>query len=202
MLQSAEELWSRAVPDDRSAEQTLYLEGVSNLLSGADAGDRTRLREMLSALGGEGEAGRAAGAYVDSHERSVRVVFNMEERAPEMHGLVLVAAPAMIDGARRGTVGVIGTQRMHYENTINAVGYVAQLFALSLGDEASSSYERARAGKMFADRYRKWKGMNGTDEMETPATDAEVMAQSRRKRQRPRQAAAASRPFRRPSSTE
>jgi molecular chaperone GrpE len=28
---------------------------------------------------------------------------------------------------------------------------------------------------MFADRYRKWKGMNGTDEMETPATDAEVM---------------------------
>src|ERR1700712_5726123 len=28
---------------------------------------------------------------------------------------------------------------------------------------------------MFADRIRKWKSMNGTDEMETPATDAEVM---------------------------
>ena len=138
MLQSAEELWSRAVPDDRSSEQTLYLEGVSNLLSGAD-GDRARLREMLSALEAKERLVALLGAYVDSHERSVRVVFDMEERAPEMHGLVLVAAPAMIDGARRGTVGVIGTHRMHYENTINAVGYVAQLFALSLGDEASSS---------------------------------------------------------------
>ena len=98
MLQSAEELWSRAVPDDRSTEQTLYLEGVSNLLSGAD-GDRTRLREMLSALEAKERLVALLGAYVDSHERSVRVVFDMEERAPEMHGLVLVAAPAMIDGA-------------------------------------------------------------------------------------------------------
>ncbi len=138
MLQSAEELWSRAVPDDRSSEQTLYLEGVSNLLSGAD-GDRVRLREMLSALEAKERLVALLGAYVDSHERTVRVVFDMGERAPEMHGLVLIAAPAMIDGARRGTVGVIGTQRMHYENTINAVGYVARLFALSLGDEASSS---------------------------------------------------------------
>ena len=31
------------------------------------------------------------------------------------------------------TVGVIGMQRMHYENTMNAVGYVAQLLARSLG---------------------------------------------------------------------
>ena len=58
----------------------------------------------------------------------------MEERAPEMQGLVLIAAPALLDGTHRGTVGVIGTQRMHYENTINAVGYVAQLFAMTLGD--------------------------------------------------------------------
>ena len=130
MLQQAEELWARAVPDDRAAEQTLYVEGVSNLLSGVDT-DTTRLRDRLAALEAKERVVALLTAYVDSHERTVRVVFDMEERAPEMHGLVLVAAPAVVDGARRGTVGVIGTHRMHYENTMNAVGYVAQLFAQS-----------------------------------------------------------------------
>jgi heat-inducible transcriptional repressor len=138
MLQAAEELWSRVVPDDRGTEQTLYVEGVSNLLGGADT-DRVRLREMLAALEAKERLVTLLTAYVDSHEQSVRVVFDMEERAPEMQGLVLIAAPAMIDGARRGTVGVIGTQRMHYENTINAVGYVAQLFAESVGGESADA---------------------------------------------------------------
>ena len=137
LLRSAEELWTAAVPADRSQEQTLFVEGVSNLLNGSD-GDRSRLREMLAALEAKEQLVTLLTAYVDSgldaHGPSVRVVFNMEERAPEMQGLVLIAAPALLDGARRGTVGVIGTQRMHYENTINAVGYVAQLFALTLGD--------------------------------------------------------------------
>jgi len=46
-----------------------------------------------------------------------------------MQGLVLIAAPTMVDGESRGAVGVIGPKRMHYENTMNAVSYVAQLFA-------------------------------------------------------------------------
>ncbi|MGI4758931.1 MAG: heat-inducible transcriptional repressor HrcA [Janthinobacterium lividum] len=142
LLRSAEELWNGAVPADRSREQTLFVEGVSNLLSGAD-GDRTRLREMLAALEAKEQLVTLLTAYVgsgpDAYGASVRVVFNMEERAPEMQGLVLIAAPALVDGTRRGTVGVIGTQRMHYENTMNAVGYVAQLFALSLGDGTESN---------------------------------------------------------------
>ncbi len=133
LLRSAEELWAGAVPADQGREQTLFVEGVSNLLADADA-DRSRLREMLAALEAKEQLVALLTAYVDSpRDQSVRVVFNMEERAPKMQGLVLVAAPALLDGAQRGTVGVIGTQRMHYENTINAVGYVAQLFALSLG---------------------------------------------------------------------
>ena len=137
LLRAAEQLWAAAVPDDRSREQMLFLDGVSNLLSGTE-GDRTRLREMLVALEAKEQLVALLTAYVDCEQDAqagaVRVVFNMEERAPELQGLVLVAAPALLDGARRGTVGVIGTQRMHYENTINAVGYVAQLFALSLGE--------------------------------------------------------------------
>lgn len=137
LLRSAELLWKGAVPEDRAEEQAIFIDGVSNLLSGTE-GDRTRVREMLMALEAKEQLVALLTAYVDSERDAlggaVRVVFNLEERAPEMQGLVLVAAPALLDGTRHGTVGVIGTQRMHYQNTINAVGYVAELFALSQGE--------------------------------------------------------------------
>ena len=56
------------------------------------------------------------------------MVFDLEEQAPEMSGLVLIAAPALMGGESRGTVGVIGPKRMHYENTKNAVSYIARVF--------------------------------------------------------------------------
>lgn len=138
LLQAAEELWSRAVPDDRSLEQSVYVEGVSNLLGAADK-DGVRLREMLAALEAKERVVALLTAYVNSEERSVRVIFNMEECVPEMQGMVLVAAPAVVDGTVRGTVGVLATQRMHYENTINAVGYVAQMFAQAGNDTGNPS---------------------------------------------------------------
>jgi len=42
---------------------------------------------------------------------------------------VLIAAPARMGGDARGTVGVIGPKRIHYENTMDAVSYVAQVVA-------------------------------------------------------------------------
>ena len=56
------------------------------------------------------------------------MIFDLEEHAPEMAGLVLIAAPARIAGESRGTVGVIGPKRIHYENTMNAVSYISQVF--------------------------------------------------------------------------
>ena len=57
------------------------------------------------------------------------MVFDMEQRAPELAGLVLVAAPARLGGEQRmGAVGVIGSTRMDYETTMNAVRYVAEVF--------------------------------------------------------------------------
>jgi heat-inducible transcriptional repressor len=45
-----------------------------------------------------------------------------------MAGLVLIAAPARLAGESRGTIGVIGTTRMDYENTMNAVSYLSRVF--------------------------------------------------------------------------
>jgi heat-inducible transcriptional repressor len=67
-------------------------------------------------------------AYIDARPACGRVVVGLEEHAPEMAGLVLIAAPARMGGESRGTIGVIGSKRMHYENTMNAVSYIAQVF--------------------------------------------------------------------------
>jgi heat-inducible transcriptional repressor len=124
MLNSVEQLWAKAVPD--VAVQTVYVDGVANLVGSQE--DRERLREVLAALEAKQRLVELLNAYIDARQESVRVVFDLEEHAPEMSGLVLIAAPARMGGESRGTVGVIGPKRMHYEYTMNAVSYIAQVF--------------------------------------------------------------------------
>ena len=127
LLQSVEQLWTGAVPERQ--QQTVFVGGMGNLLprSGGEA-DRERLREVLAALEAKQRLFELLSAYIDTRQQSVRVVFDLEEQAPEMAGLVLIAAPARVAGEMRGTVGVIGNTRMDYEVTMNAVSYVAEAF--------------------------------------------------------------------------
>lgn len=133
MRSAAEELWTAAMTQTGPPAQTVFIEGVSNLIG--DGYDRVRLREMLAALEAKERVMALLYAYFGAAQMELvpgsglRVIFDLEAHTPEMQGLVLVAAPAMRDGTQHGAVGVIGTQRMHYENTINAVNYVAQLFS-------------------------------------------------------------------------
>ena len=126
MLNSVQQLWVKAVPEDGVPVQTVYVDGVANLVGSQE--DRERLREVLTALEAKQRLVELLNAYIDARQESVRVVFDLEEHAPEMSGLVLIAAPARMGGENRGTVGVIGPKRIHYENTMNAVSYIAQVF--------------------------------------------------------------------------
>ena len=126
LITQVQHLWSHAVPQASAAHQTVYVEGVANLISGQQ--DASRLREVLAALEEKQRLVDLLNAYIDSQQESVRVIFDLEEHAPEMAGLVLIAAPARMAGESRGTVGVIGPKRMHYENTMNAVSYISQVF--------------------------------------------------------------------------
>jgi heat-inducible transcriptional repressor len=126
MLNRVQQLWAKAVPDADVPVQTVYVDGVANLVGSQE--DRERLREVLTALEAKQRLVELLNAYIDARQESVRVVFDLEEHAPEMSGLVLIAAPARMGGESRGTVGVIGPKRMHYENTMNAVSYIAQVF--------------------------------------------------------------------------
>ena len=130
LMNAVEQLWTKAVPESSGGGQTVYVEGVANLVGarpmvGVD--DRERLREMLGALEAKQRLVALLNAYIDSRQESVRVVFDLEEQAPEMAGLVLIAAPARFGGESMGTVGVIGPTRMQYQRTMHAVGYIAQV---------------------------------------------------------------------------
>jgi heat-inducible transcriptional repressor len=128
MMAAAGELWAKAVPGSEPV-QTVYVGGVGNLIVGVTSeADRERLREVLGALETKQRLIELLNAYIDARQESVRVVFDLEEQAPEMAGLVLIAAPAKVAGERRGTVGVIGTTRINYERTMNAVSYIASAF--------------------------------------------------------------------------
>ena len=125
LMDSVEQLWRKTMVE-RASEQTIYIEGVSNLM--ASEGSREQLRQMMSALEEKQRLVELLNAYVDARQESVRVVFDLEDHAPEMRNLVLIAAPARIAGEGRGAVGVIGPTRMNYEATMNAVSYISQLF--------------------------------------------------------------------------
>lgn len=134
LVQAAQQLWDAAIPQSSKAEQTVYVEGVANLVGHPE--DRVRLREMLVALEARQRLVELLNAYIDARQESVRVVFDLDAQAPEMAGLVLIAAPARVGGENRGAVGVIGPQRMHYEKAMNAVGYIAQMFERMSSNEA------------------------------------------------------------------
>ena len=127
LLASVNDLWHKTMPaEDATARQTVYIEGVANLL-GSEA-DRQRLHGMMAALEEKQRIVDLLTAYVDTRQESVRVVFDLEEHAPEMRDLVLIAAPARLAGESHGAVGVIGPKRMHYERAMSAVSYISQLF--------------------------------------------------------------------------
>jgi heat-inducible transcriptional repressor len=122
-LRDAVELWASAIPAS-AAQPTVYVDGIANLI--AHPQDRERLRALLAALEEKQRLVELLSAYIDARETSVRVVFDLEEQQPGMAGLVLVAAP-VADGSS-GAVGVLAPRRMQYTRTIDAVGYVAEVF--------------------------------------------------------------------------
>lgn len=137
MMEAAERLWSGAVPADASTlqqERPVFVEGVANLVGlgngsvGGAGEERERLRQLLVALEAKQRVAELLAAYIDARQESVSVIFELEEQAPELAGLVLIAAPARFGGESLGTIGVLGPTRMDYSATMGAVRYVAGFF--------------------------------------------------------------------------
>lgn len=132
LMSSLEQLYRGGALHQENGADTVYVEGVSNLIV-KDA-DRERLREMLRVLEEKQRIVELLSSYVDTRQEAVRVVIGLEDRLPEMRNLVLIGAPARVGEQVVGSLAVIGPTRMDYEHTITAVSYIAQLFDKVLND--------------------------------------------------------------------
>lgn len=125
LLTAVEDLCSKGALAGGESTQTLFVDGMSNLI--AVEGDRERLRQMLLALEAKQRLVELLAAYVDGRKQEVRVVVGLDEASPAMQDLVLIGAPARLGGTNVGTVAVIAPTRIQYQEMIEAVRYVAGL---------------------------------------------------------------------------
>jgi heat-inducible transcriptional repressor len=113
---------------------SLFVDGASSLLD-----DRTEasgisiatLRALLRMVEEKERLVRILNEYIDGP--GLTIVIGHEHRSPDLHSFSLVAS-TYGDGARRGTVGVIGPMRMHYSRTIAVVDGVARAVSRVLRD--------------------------------------------------------------------
>jgi heat-inducible transcriptional repressor len=125
IMHSIDELCRKGALEQDTAVQSIFIVGVANLVAGQADGER--LRGLLSALETKQRLIELLDAYVDARQQAVRVVVGLEETIPEMRNLVLIGAPARLGTQSLGTVAVIGSTRIAYQETINAVSFIAQL---------------------------------------------------------------------------
>ncbi|HZR31974.1 MAG TPA: heat-inducible transcriptional repressor HrcA [Terriglobales bacterium] len=126
LMQSLEQLYKQGALGSEQPEQTVYVEGTSNLVGSGE--DRQRLRELLKTLEEKEKIADLLSAYLDTRQEAVRVIIGLDENLPHMRNLVLIGAPARVGGEVMGSLAVIGPTRIDYEHTITAVSYIARLF--------------------------------------------------------------------------
>jgi heat-inducible transcriptional repressor len=126
LMASIEQLYRQGALAADESNQSVYVEGASNLVAGEQ--DRQRLQELLKTLEEKEKIVRLLGAYVDTKQEAVRVVIGLDEAMPSMRNFVLIGAPARVGGEVMGSLAVIGPTRIDYQHAMTAVSYIARLF--------------------------------------------------------------------------
>jgi heat-inducible transcriptional repressor len=102
-----------------TAEDSLYIEGASRLLSGYRFQDVAQLNAVMEML--ERRVTMLAVLRRALSQRDVYVRIGSENEAPALHSLALVASGYGLPQRRLGTVSVIGPLRMDYAHAIHSV---------------------------------------------------------------------------------
>jgi heat-inducible transcriptional repressor len=134
LMRSIEELYRGGALSSESVGQSVFVEGVANLVASEE--DKERLRQLLRTLEEKEKVIELLSAYVGAKQEAVRVVIGLEDAMPQMRNLVLIGAPARIGDEMRGSLAVIGPTRMDYEHTITAVAYIAKMFDKLLNEDS------------------------------------------------------------------
>ena len=126
LMRSIEELYTQGALAAEAAQQTVFVDGASNLVITEQ--DKERLRQLLATLEEKQRIVNLLSAYLDARQEAVRVVVGLEETVPHLNNFVLIGAPARVGEEVVGSLAVIGPTRIDYEHTITAVSYIARLF--------------------------------------------------------------------------
>jgi heat-inducible transcriptional repressor len=125
MMQSVNELFRKGALAGVQPSQVIFVEGAANLVQ-RDV-DQERLRALLGALEAKQRLIDLLSAYVDARQQAVRVVVGLEDAIPDMENMVLIGTGAKLGAESVGTVAVLAPTRIRYNETIQAVSYIAQL---------------------------------------------------------------------------
>jgi heat-inducible transcriptional repressor len=125
LTQSVNELFRKGALAGVQPSQVIFVEGAANLVQ-RDV-DQERLRGLLGALEAKQRLIDLLSAYVDARQQAVRVVVGLEDTIPDMENMVLIGTGARLGAESVGTVAVLAPTRIRYNETIQAVSYIAQL---------------------------------------------------------------------------
>lgn len=123
LMQSVNELFRKGALE--GMQPSVFVEGAANLVQ-RDM-NQERLRGLLSALEAKQRLIDLLSAYVDARQQAVRVVVGLEDTIPDMENMVLIGTGARLGAENVGTVAVLAPTRIRYNETIQAVSYIAQL---------------------------------------------------------------------------
>jgi heat-inducible transcriptional repressor len=125
LTRSVNELFRKGALEGTPPSQVIFIEGVANLVQRNV--DQERLRGLLGALEAKQRLIELLSAYVDARQQAVRVVVGLEDTIPDMENMVLIGTGARLGAESVGTVAVLAPTRIRYNETIQAVSYIAQL---------------------------------------------------------------------------
>jgi len=125
LMQSVSELFRKGALEGAPPSQVIFVEGVANLVQ-RDV-NQERLRTLLGALEAKQQLIELLSAYVDARQQAVRVVVGLEDAIPEMENMVLIGTGTRLGADSVGTLAVLAPTRIRYNETIQAVSYIAQL---------------------------------------------------------------------------
>jgi heat-inducible transcriptional repressor len=125
LTRSVNELFRKGALAGVQPSQMIFVEGAANLVQ-RDV-DHERLRALLGALETKQRLIDLLSAYVDARQQAVRVVVGLEDTIPDMENMVLIGTGARLGAESVGTVAVLAPTRIRYNETIQAVSYIAQL---------------------------------------------------------------------------
>jgi heat-inducible transcriptional repressor len=125
LMQSVNELVRKGALEGTPPSQVIFVEGVANLVQ-RDL-NQERLRALLGALETKQRLIDLLSAYVDARQQAVRVVVGLEDAIADMENMVLIGTGTRLGAESVGTVAVLAPTRIRYNETIQAVSYIAQL---------------------------------------------------------------------------